>query len=1123
LANRLILTALALLVVAAVGYNVWSWRTESTVPPASNSTAAATPIVDPASSTTTAVPAETALAPPAPAAAPLAATSVSWDGDGGSIEAQLSLRVDEQHRPTTPAVEFDENAPEIFISLKSTLPRNERVGIYWRRLAGDTLPAADVGDTTALVPAGEIASAKITPGRTGFLPGDYEVSISIGNINPKTLPFRITSTFAAARQVVTSEGLPGMNVAVAALGGRVASASAGSKSTQWRADNLIDGFPFLSGGSGCVICGWTSSGDTAPFALVFALAGDKPVTIDSVVLDPTTEDTTKGQWNLIPRNVRISVSTTSAGEGFTQVATARLAPRAIEQLVAVPPTAARFVKLEILNNWGGNSTQLGEVRVLEQPGVSALEQWPRNIALPAVGGVVARFSSQDGIETGAQRLIDDALDDPWVSSDRYLPQDLVFAFKDDQLAKIDRVVLRPHGRAPESWPKTVLISVSSDSFFDFADVGQFELAKEDRDFEFPVKRDARFLRVRILANHGGRETSLNEVRIFEGSAPGYVSVLARTAPLASPSAAVAAAAVKAEVEEQETNNDTGSANAMAIGRSMGGTIEPLGESDVFAVEVPGAGRQVLSLQVAGSPFIKTSVSLLDAAGKPARRFDPAHARGTAANVSWLVDPGKQFLQVSEPPASIVLIWDTSSSMEGMTDALREAVLAYLSQVRPTEQLNMIRFSDEVEVLLKQFSSDPDLLRAAASSDKFYPFGGTRFYDAVQQGIDLLSSATGNRAIIVLSDGEDSLSKMEAPRFWDMLQREGVRLYTIGLGVALKGFATRIGSTGQRFMAHSSYVTNGRSFFARDSTELKALYDRIASELRAVSRYRITPTMSAAPGKLTIAATGERIASVAAPARVQLVLDASGSMNRRIGNKRMIDAAKDVLTAVVKGLPDEVQVGLRVYGHRIKEGQRGDCEDSQQVQPIGKLDRTRLLNRIHAINALGTTPIAYSLNQVGKDLAGAAGQQMVILVTDGREECGGDPKAAVAALKAQGLNVRVNIVGFALTDTTAQQQLADAAALTGGSYVTAKDDTALKAALDQAMRVPFDVLDSSGASVASGQVGDAAVSLPEGHYTVVVRAADRPITISDVRIVANQDSRIELKKEGSAVGVKVTHP
>jgi hypothetical protein len=246
------------------------------------------------------------------------------------------------------------------------------------------------------------------------------------------------------------------------------------------------------------------------------------------------------------------------------------------------------------------------------------------------------------------------------------------------------------------------------------------------------------------------------------------------------------------------------------------------------------------------------------------------------------------------------------------------------------------------------------------------------------------------------------------------------------------------------------------------------------------------------------------------------------MNRRIGTKPMIDSAKDVLAAVIKAMPDDVQVGLRVYGHRVREGQRGACEDSQQVQPIAKLDRARLLSKVQAITALGTTPIAYSLEQVAKDLGKAEGQQMVVLVTDGREECGGDPKAAVAALKAQGLKVRVNVVGFALTDKLAQQQLAEAAALTGGNYVNAKDDVALKDAIDAAMRVPFEIRDSSGAVVASGQVGQDALQVPEGQYTVVVQTAPL-LTIPNVRVIADRESKVELKKEGREIGVKVNQP
>jgi Mg-chelatase subunit ChlD len=1114
--QRLTLLALGLVFAAGVAYNVWSWRNS---PAPSRSSEHATPVA-----TIPAAPnPDAALAPPAPALPPLTATSLSLPGDAGALEIQLAPNVNERHEAESPAVEFDESLPDIFVSIKSTMPEGVTVGVTFRRLPHDSVPARDLETATLRIAAGQHASAKVHAPREGFLPGSYELEASINNLGPRTLPFRVTSQYAEARTVTASEGMPALNVAVAALGGRIASSSAGPTSSRWSASNLIDGFAFQIGGTGCSVCGWTSGTDGPPYDIVFELAGTTPVTVDSILLDPSTEETTSGgQWNLIPRNVEVLASATSATSGFQQIGAARIVARAVEQLIRVRPTSARFVKLHILNNWGGNTTHVSEVKVFEAPGASALEGWPRNIALPALGGVVARFSSQNAVSTGVQQLIDNELSAPWMSSDRYLPQDVVFAFKDDQIARIDRIVLRPQGGVPETWPRKILVSVSQDSLFHFDDVATFDVPKEGKDHEFPIRRDTRFLRVRILENYGARETTLNEIRIFEGSAPGYTTVLARSAPLATPSPSVAEAAMKADIEEQEQNDDRSTANRLDMAKTVGGKVEPLGDTDTFAVDIPAGGRQVLSLGIAGSPFIKTSVALLGADGAELKRFDPAQAPGPKATVSWLVDPGRRFLQVSEPPASIVLIWDTSGSMTGMTDALREAVLAYLSQVRPTEKLNLIRFSNDVEVLLPEFSSDPNVLRNAAIADKFHPDGGTRFYDAVEKAVVLLAPMSGNRAIVVLSDGEDSSSKMAAPTFWSLLEQQQVRLYTIGLGMALKGFATRIGSTGQRFMAHASYMTNGRTFFTRDTSELKSLYDRIAAELRGVTRYTLSPTVSAALGRISIATTGERIASVSAPARVQLVLDASGSMNRRIGTKPMIDSAKDVLSAIIKGMPDDVQVGLRVYGHRVREGQRGACEDSQQVQPIARLDRARLLSRVQSIKALGTTPIAYSLEQVAKDLGKAEGPQMVILVTDGREECGGDPKAAVAGLKAQSLTVRVNIVGFALTDKVAQQQLAEAAALTGGSYVNAKDDAALKDAIDAAMRVPFDIRDSSGALVASGQVGQPALQVPEGTYTIVVKATE-PVTIPNVRVVADRESKIELRKEGREIGVKVNQP
>jgi von Willebrand factor type A domain len=271
----------------------------------------------------------------------------------------------------------------------------------------------------------------------------------------------------------------------------------------------------------------------------------------------------------------------------------------------------------------------------------------------------------------------------------------------------------------------------------------------------------------------------------------------------------------------------------------------------------------------------------------------------------------------------------------------------------------------------------------------------------------------------------------------------------------------------------------------------------------------------------VVATGERIPKLATP-QLELMLDASGSMKEKLKGKgpRKIDIAKEAMVQIIEGLPDGLQVALRVFGHRIRERQRGDCQDSKLVVPFATLDKPRLLNQVRAIQALGTTPIAYSLQQIERDFGVAQGEKIVILITDGKEECKGDPSAVVSELLAKGFQVRLHIVGFALADEAAKRELQQLAERTGGRFSDTKDAKALHGAIEQALAVPYDVLDAAGSRVASGLTGQGAIAVPEGVYTIVVHAAGQPITIADVRVAHDQFTRVELKKEGQEVGTQV---
>ena len=227
--QKLAVYALGFLVVAGIGYNVWSWRSDSASSNAPPAAAAPTSAPTPAAVT------EAALAPlvaPAPPPA-LTAASLVLSIDAGTIEAQLSLKVNEQHAPDPAAVEFDESVPAIFASFKSTLPERSGVNIVWRRMKNGAIPERVLDYSSVPIAAGQTSSDSVKAPREGFLPGEYELQVSINNINPKFLPFRVTSKYTDAREIVAAESVPGLNVALAGLGGGIASSNAGFKASNW--------------------------------------------------------------------------------------------------------------------------------------------------------------------------------------------------------------------------------------------------------------------------------------------------------------------------------------------------------------------------------------------------------------------------------------------------------------------------------------------------------------------------------------------------------------------------------------------------------------------------------------------------------------------------------------------------------------------------------------------------------------------------------------------------------------------------------------------------------------------------------------------------------------------------
>lgn len=257
-----------------------------------------------------------------------------------------------------------------------------------------------------------------------------------------------------------------------------------------------------------------------------------------------------------------------------------------------------------------------------------------------------------------------------------------------------------------------------------------------------------------------------------------------------------------------------------------------------------------------------------------------------------------------------------------------------------------------------------------------------------------------------------------------------------------------------------------------------------------------------PGLISVAAADAGAANHA----VEIILDASGSMLQRIGSQRRIDIAKQTLGQLTSAtIPAGTPFALRVFGREVDS-----CQTDLEV-PFGPLDAAAVGAKIGKLEAKNNarTPIGESLEKVASDLQAAKGERLIIVLTDGEETCGGDPAAAIASLKRAGTAVRINIVGFAIDDARLAATFRHWSELGNGLYFDAKDGASLSAALSQAMRPRFEVLNADGKVVASGIAGGEPVGVMPGHYTVR-RASDAGNT-QPVQVKAKQTSQVTLPK------------
>ena len=191
--------------------------------------------------------------------------------------------------------------------------------------------------------------------------------------------------------------------------------------------------------------------------------------------------------------------------------------------------------------------------------------------------------------------------------------------------------------------------------------------------------------------------------------------------------------------------------------------------------------------------------------------------------------------------------------------------------------------------------------------------------------------------------------------------------------------------------------------------------------------------------------------------ILFIVDFSNSMNDTISGKPKVDIARTTLAEILPKIPKNVKTGLRVYGHKAGFTYVQGCTASNLTVPLAQNNSQNILSSLYSTQAVGWTPITYSLKQaINNDFRGITGKKHIVLLTDGGENCDESPCTYVINLMKTRNDVKIDVVAFDIKDTEANNQLKCTALMTSGKFLTADSEENLSKSLFETVGINKDV-------------------------------------------------------------------
>src|SRR5581483_6869664 len=220
-------------------------------------------------------------------------------------------------------------------------------------------------------------------------------------------------------------------------------------------------------------------------------------------------------------------------------------------------------------------------------------------------------------------------------------------------------------------------------------------------------------------------------------------------------------------------------------------------------------------------LVELPVSVTDANGAPVSNL--------AEKDFTVLEEGKpqkitSFNYASNLPISAGVLVDHSGSMEPRMKATKEAAVEFFRDIIKGQDRAFIAGFAFDATKIAPFVSSIETLQAQVEAIPKAE-GGTSLYDAIITGLYRFRGVQGRKALIVLTDGEDTTSRIPYDEMLQYVRASRVPIYFIGIGLGLSDFS------GTSKMKAIAAETGGVAYFIKDVKELKDTYTKLEKELR----------------------------------------------------------------------------------------------------------------------------------------------------------------------------------------------------------------------------------------------------------------------------------------------------